>query len=190
MRPVDGSITRSGLVTLMLRRRRRRRRRRPAPRHRRRPRATSRVDRRAPACRVRRPWKTGMAHVAVGRPFGERTSATSSGLTQRSPPGGAPRPAAGLDRLGVERRLVDLELDQARVQVAPGLARPSRCRRCRRSAARRPRGSRAAGRRPRRAAPLRSVKPQIDELLAQRALELQPGLGARRDVGRVGALER
>ena len=106
-----------------------------APRPRRRgcgPRATSRVTvaRRLVGAQA---LERRMADVAVGRPLGERDLGDELGLDPALAAGGAPRPAPGLERLGGERRLGDLELRQPRVQVAPGPARSSRCRRCRRS---------------------------------------------------------
>ena len=138
---------------------------------------------------ARRPWKTAWRTWPSGVQSRERTSATSSGLTQRSPPAVRRDQRPGLTRLGIERRLGDLELRQPRVQVAPGLRVPAGADVAGVAAARRPRrDSRAAGCRPRRAALARSVKPHDHELLALLALQLQPGLGAAGDVGRVGAL--
>ena len=184
--PVDGSMTRSGLLTLMLDGRRRRRCRGAGRARRRRPRGvTSRAG-----LSSRSATKTAWRTCPSGVHSRNDTSATSSGRTQRSAPAlrrdQRPGVIASTSKASAS---VDLERDQARVQVARRCARSSRCRRCRR----------------RRSAPFSQVAEQQaadlaaravaigeaadHELLAQRALELQPGLAALRHVGRVGALD-
>jgi hypothetical protein len=153
--PVDGSMTRSGLLTLML--------------------AvasggaaaalagsaaaTSRVTSRAGLSR-RRATKTEWRHVPLGRPFAERHLGDQLRPHPALGAGAAPRPATGRDRIDGERRRLGLERDQARVQVARGARVPAGA-----DVAGVDQRALVPGRQEQAAhsprAPLRSVKPQI-----------------------------
>jgi hypothetical protein len=115
------------------------------------------------------------------------TSATSRGSTQRSLPG-APGPAARLHGRRIERGLVGFDAAQPLVQCAPGLRIPA--------------GADAAGIAQHAilvigqqhatdlAVGARAVGvANDDELLALRALQLEPAVTAPRDVGRVFLLD-
>ena len=181
--PVDGSMTRSGLLTLMLDGRRAAAPPRRSP-GRRRDLARHLARRLVEAQRD----EDRMAHVALGRPLAKRHLGDELGPDPALAAGAAPRPAAGRDRVDRERRRLRLERDQARVQVARG--------------ARVPAGADVAGvgqhallvRAEEQAADLAARAVAVGEaadheLLAQRALQLEPGLAALRHVGRVGALD-
>ncbi len=139
--------------------------------------ALSRAHLRWPACRCAGPWNIGVADLAVGRPVGERDLGDQLRLDPALAAGGAPRPAAWCRRRRRRRAAWRPRASRAACfSVGRGLPRPSRCRRCRRSAAgRRRRARRAAGCRSRRAR-RRAVGVAADhELLALLALELEPG---------------
>ena len=159
-----------------------------ARRGRRRP---SRSRRRRPACRRA---GRGTTRGGCGRRASTRrsaTSATSCGSTQRSLPGAAARPAAALGRgAGVERRRLGLDLRPAALAAARrGLRVPAGADVAGVDAARRSSSWTPSSRLPISAARAAAVgEAADDELLALLALELEPGLGAARDVGRVGAL--
>ena len=129
-----------------------------------------------------------MPHMAVRRPFAERDLGHQLRLHPALAAGGAPAPAAGLDGRCIEQRLVDLELDQSRMHGVAGARIPARA-----DVARieeralvvvaQQEAAHLGGR-------VGAVGEAADhQLLAQRALELQPGLGARRHVGRIATLQ-
>ena len=130
----------------------------------------------------------GVADMPVRRPFGKRDFGDELRLDPALGAGDAPRPAPGLERLGIEQRFVDLDPDQAGVQVLAELRVPA--------------GADVAGVlelariviAEQQAADLAARSGPVGEaadheLLARLAFQLQPGLGARRHIGRIGPLE-